>query len=366
MARNFSINNRKGFTLIELLVVIAIIAVLIGLLVPAVQKVREAANRMSCQNNLKQIGLGLVNYESTYRTLPTGGEGIRDDATDTAFDIHSTWTYLLPFIEQDSVYKQINLNVYYLDASVTNQTPFQTTIKTLVCPSNPTPGGSTGKDTAGYGVCDYMPTVYTDIEVNIGYRWKSVAGSAANGRISGVLKRTGNVLVTAPGVTPPWYMNNPSGGTPFAGIIDGTSNTIAVAEDVGRGYFGVINGKYTDPSTGANTKIARWCEPDQGNGVSGPPVDNAGTSCESTTAGNSGLASCDTNRKVINNNNTNQSLWNQNNYGPNDEIFSFHTGGALAVFCDGHVGFLRDTLRPTQMRALMSPQGGEVGLADTN
>src|ERR1700737_1514161 len=104
--------TRPGFTLIELLVVIAIIAILIGLLLPAVQKVREAAARLQCTNNLKQIGLGLHNYHDANRSFPPGylaSGPYSDGFTDTA----PGWgwaAFLLPYIEQDNLHRQINFN----------------------------------------------------------------------------------------------------------------------------------------------------------------------------------------------------------------------------------------------------------------
>src|SRR5579871_2346801 len=106
-------NPRRGFTLIELLVVIAIIAVLIALLLPAVQKVREAANRIKCANNLKQIGLAVFNYESTFSTLPPGAgplpyNDINNDLDDASRA--SVQAIILPYIEQSNKYNQFDLS----------------------------------------------------------------------------------------------------------------------------------------------------------------------------------------------------------------------------------------------------------------
>src|SRR5262249_24931929 len=121
--------SRAAFTLIELLVVIAIIAVLIGLLLPAVQKVREAASRVRCANNLKQIGLALHNYMDTNNGLPPNGLY----GTGGSKNTWSAMARLLPFIEQENLHRQIDFNTPY--SSQPNLS--STRIATYVCPSEP-------------------------------------------------------------------------------------------------------------------------------------------------------------------------------------------------------------------------------------
>ena len=365
-----------GFTLVELLVVIAIIGILVGLLLPAVQAAREAARRMQCSNNLKQIGLSVHNFDSTYKKLPYSGQCGSTGSTSTPYVIHSTLTFLLPYIEQQNVYNLLDVQTdprvaypgslngvnwqtstgcllhprakgrsYDDPAHVSGQRAAKTQISTFVCPSTPL-SGSSRDPIHGYGGNDYMFIDLTDIvedpaSANFGARASS-AERAAQVR-AGMLSCDNQTL---------------------AGTIDGTSNTILCIEDASRAHpsvplFGALSARVT-PVTGAADPVAwtggttdgrrmfAWADADSvTNGVSGPHLSTANrkASVNQNKIPTGGPATCP---------------WLTNNCGPNDEPFSFHPGGVNCAMGDGSVKFLADTIDPIVLKWSVAAADGNV------
>jgi prepilin-type N-terminal cleavage/methylation domain-containing protein len=343
--------RRGGFTLIELLVVIAIIAVLIALLLPAVQAAREAARRMQCTNNLKQIGLALYNYENSLGAFPPAGKStyFASSPPNSQFvDGVGLLPRILPFVEAVTVFNAINFSLDYNHLSGANFTGYTTVISGFLCPSatRQPDGGRDAIDPAdpaavasgiGYGVTDYAALCATTIDP---------------------LGRTGGPCSTPIAI----YRNCTlrtngllkQGLTRLAEVTDGLSQTIVVTEDAGRDarfvseytetyYTPVLN--VTRPVPPGQRRFWRWAEPDNAivsstviNNKATPSHENTEYPTTFTTQGNSA--------------------------GADDEIYGFHPGGVTALLGDGSVRFLKESLNIVIQRSLITPNGGEVVSAD--
>ncbi len=346
--------TRIGFTLIELLVVISIISILISILLPAIQKAREAAASIRCANNLRQLGIALQAFNTDRNRFPSAGEGynlstgtvtfqytpqnalnINPWTGTTAVFTQSTFTQLLPYIEQGMVYSQFDTSQPY-NATPANIAAAQTSISAFLCPTNPIRQRS-GTDSMGFGMTDYMPVNAALINPN------STSGNSLSLPFPGPLD-LGALRVPAAGIEV---------------IQDGLSNTIVIMEDAGRSEF-FYSPRYQDPvaalkgsgaaqlapATSTSRDSFRWAEPASTTAVNGPPG-----------------ATYPSNTKIINF--AKQPFgggtlcpWTTPNCGPNEEPFSWHGTGCNCVFADGHVSFIRDDINPIQLRSLITSMEG--------
>jgi prepilin-type N-terminal cleavage/methylation domain-containing protein/prepilin-type processing-associated H-X9-DG protein len=309
------VTTRRAFTLIELLVVIAIIAVLVGLLLPAVQKVREAASRMSCSNNLKQIGLAYHNYHGTFGSFPPSASNSQTAPTGWG-------TYLLPYIEQDNLYKAYNLNApfFYTNAAagIDNQAVTETPIKILQCPSAPD-----NHDYKNYS----LPPPYNFVSWN--------GSSSDYGPLVGV-----DMFFLAPFLNfPPTYSLEgalrPDRKIRIADILDGTSNTLLTAEIAARPTLWQGRTQVNDRVT-YFSGAGGWGDATSGN------AQLYGSSQDGTTNPGTCGINC------------------SNDFG----MYAFHSGGANALFADGSVHFLKENIDITVLVALITRAGSETPTQD--
>lgn len=334
--------KRNGFTLVELLVVIAIIGILIGMLLPAVQSVREAARRSTCLNNMRQLGLALHNYESGLQSFPPsrmyypdGSDAqtipshlTNDSGTESAFQ---SWTTLiLPYIEQNNLADTFDFKeAWYDDAASTNIDTIAQPLNLFICPSAPgsnkrnDPYHVIGAAAGDYGsINEVKKKVYTEV---LGV---DDPGEAAR---AGLLSK--------------FEENRMSSCT------DGTSNTFFVAECAGQPEVWVANGKMTldqfaiyetndDKVVNFGGRLVPvdgtgWADPDCGfsiNGATSDGLDKYG-------------------RSMINAINV-------------SEVYAFHPAGASFAMADGSVHFVRETIDVEPFVALCTRSGGEVNTSD--
>ncbi|MBY0398176.1 MAG: DUF1559 domain-containing protein [Thermoleophilia bacterium] len=325
--------TRRGFTLIELMVVIAIIAVLIGLLLPAVQSAREAARRIRCTNNLKQIGLALHNYHDVNNVLPMQGT-FRVGSTFTGY---SAQARILPYVEQGNLYNAVNFDVGF----AAQPEICRMRVAVYRCPSDPI-----DRTRPDAGV-DFYPTNY-GVSIGTWVAYDQETGQGGDGAF-GVNQRYD-----------------------FAAMADGLSQTLGVAEAKSFAPALLDGGRPSAPFTPAPSTPAEVVayggtfDPDycHTQWVSGRTLQSALTT---TFPPNTAITFVDGGRSFDVN-------WTNARFGPGTPRMgyrvvtarSYHPGGVNALMLDGSVRFVKGTIAQATWRALGTRAGGEVVSGDAD
>jgi prepilin-type N-terminal cleavage/methylation domain-containing protein/prepilin-type processing-associated H-X9-DG protein len=292
--------RRPGFTLIELLVVIAIIAVLIALLLPAVQSAREAARRMQCINNLKQMGLATANYESANAIYPAANFYTHQGNSQFGF---SEFVAMANYLEQGPVYNAANFSTS--PYSPANITVGSISVSVLACPSDPSAGSGVSMAVAGADYFPYgqtVPASFQALNQGISFYFGNSGPWNANG-----FNQAANPFTTDPGLSAHELgVIVDQGSVKLASITDGTSNTMLFSEK-GHGFLSATSQTYYD----------YWNDGDPGLSVFEARFPPNMMKKYSKTA---------------------VAYWGLNN------AKSFHPGGVNVGFCDGSVHFIKETI----------------------
>jgi prepilin-type N-terminal cleavage/methylation domain-containing protein/prepilin-type processing-associated H-X9-DG protein len=329
--------RRPAFTLIELLVVIAIIAVLIALLLPAVQAAREAARRIQCVNNLKQLGIAMQNHHDVQGTFPWGGKNSPSQ----------TWTFLImPYVEQVTMFNALNQTKASTD--FTNSTVVQAKLGLFNCPSDPLAGAT--------WISSKPTTIPNRSKGNYGVNWGN-SDFEQNMPLSTIPNDSLAPANLGPyasviSIRGPFRVNNTTTAiAPFGirDITDGTSNTM-MASEIKIAPDAVPPGK---TSIASDSRGDVWSE---------------GTKCGYTfmaaTSPNSLIPDQLNGNDCVNPNGNPPCIQTSGNTREFNAARSYHSGGVNVLFCDGSVKFIKDTVNLATWRALSTKDGGEVVSSD--